>query len=57
MLVKAASAFAGFLIGIGQTIIGYVPNAVEAADTVFGMRMIGLPFILVAASFFIYRRY
>lgn len=58
MLVKAASAFAGFLIGIGLTIIGYVPNAVQAADTVFGMRilMIGLPFILVAASFFIYRR-
>ena len=59
MLVKAASAFAGFLIGIGLTVIGYVPNEVQDADTVFGMRvlMIGIPFILVAASFFIYRRY
>lgn len=59
MLVKAASAFAGFLIGIGLTIIGYVPNEVQDGDTIFGMRvlMIGIPFILVAASFFIYRRY
>ncbi|WP_224423580.1 melibiose:sodium transporter MelB [Klebsiella quasivariicola] len=59
MLVKAASAFAGFLIGIGLTVIGYVPNAVQEPDTIVGMRilMIGLPFILVAASFFIYRRY
>lgn len=59
MLVKAASAFAGFLIGIGLTIIGYVPNEVQDVDTIFGMRvlMIGIPFILVAASFFIYRRY
>jgi len=59
MLVKAASAFAGFLIGIGLTVIGYVPNAVQEADTVFGMRvlMIGIPFILVIASFLIYRRY
>ena len=59
MLVKAASAFAGFLIGIGLTVIGYVPNEVQAADTVFGMRvlMIGIPLILVIASFLIYRRY
>lgn len=59
MLVKAASAFAGFLIGIGLTIIGYVPNEVQDPDTVFGMRilMIAIPFILVSASFLIYRRY
>lgn len=59
MLVKAASAFAGFLIGVGLTVIGYIPNEVQSADTVFGMRvlMIAIPFILVAASFLIYRRY
>lgn len=59
MLVKAASAFAGFLIGIGLTVIGYVPNEVQDPDTVFGMRvlMIGIPFVLVALSFLIYRRY
>lgn len=59
MLVKGASAFAGFLIGIGLTLIGYVPNAVQDGDTVFGMRvlMIGIPFLLVALSFIIYRRF
>ncbi|MFL9149883.1 melibiose:sodium transporter MelB [Escherichia coli] len=59
MLVKAASAFAGFLIGIGLAIIGYVPNEVQDTETILGMRilMIAIPFILVSASFFIYRRY
>ncbi len=59
MLVKAASAFAGFLIGIGLTCIGYIPNETQNPDTIIGMRvlMIAIPFILVAASFIIYHRY
>lgn len=59
MLVKAAAAFAGFLIGMGLTFIGYIPNEVQSAETIFGMRvlMIGIPFALVASSYLIYRRY
>jgi len=59
MLVKAASAFAGFLIGIGLSCIGYIPNETQNPDTIIGMRilMIAIPFILVTASFIIYRRY
>jgi melibiose permease len=57
MLVKFASAFAGFLIGTGLTLIGYVPNQVQDADTIQGMRllMIAIPFGLVVLSFVLYR--
>lgn len=59
MLVKGASAIAGFLIGIGLTVAGYVPNAVQSESTIFAMRMlmIGIPLVLVCLSFLIYRRY
>lgn len=57
MLVKFAGAIAGFLIGIGLTLIGYVPNDVQSADTVFGLQSltIATPVILVLLSAAIYR--
>ncbi|WP_275556305.1 melibiose:sodium transporter MelB [Mixta sp. Marseille-Q2659] len=59
MLVKGASAIAGFLIGLGLALTGYVPNEVQDESTIMGMRllMIGIPFLLVCLSYLIYRKY
>ncbi|MEC8528053.1 MAG: melibiose:sodium transporter MelB [Pseudomonadota bacterium] len=58
MLVKFAGAFAGFFIGVGLSLIGYVPNEVQDSTTVMGLRalMIGLPMIFLLASIWVYRR-
>ena len=57
MLVKAASAFAGFLTGIGLTIVGYVPNTLQSEGTVLGMQllMLGIPSLLICLSYLIYK--
>jgi melibiose permease len=58
MLVKFAGAFAGFFIGVGLSLIGYVPNEVQDDTTVMGLRalMIGLPVIFLLASIWVYRQ-
>ena len=58
MLVKFAGAFAGFFIGVGLSLIGYVPNEVQDDTTVMGLRalMIGLPAVFLLASMWVYRR-
>mgnify|MGYP002877572240 CR=1 FL=1 len=58
MLVKFAGALAGFCIGVGLSLIGYVPNEVQDDTTVMGLRalMIGLPVIFLLASVSVYRR-
>ena len=58
MLVKFAGAFAGFFIGVGLSLIGYVPNAVQSDVTVMGLRalMIGLPALFLVGSILVYRR-
>ncbi len=58
MLVKGAGALAGFLIGFGLTMIGYVPNEVQSAETIFGLKvlMILIPAILVLLSAVIYKK-
>ena len=38
LLVKTASAVSGWLIGVGLTIVGYVPNITQTAGTILGMR-------------------
>ena len=57
MLVKFAGALSGFFIGIGLTIVGYVPNTVQSDTTIFGLKvmMIGVPLLLIALSAVIYR--
>ena len=59
MLVKAGAAFAGFAVGIGLGVIGYVPNIEQSETTIMGLKfmMIVLPIILYALSAFIYHRY
>ncbi len=59
MLVKAAGALGGFITGIGLAIIGYVPDAVQTPDTVFGLQvlMIAAPALLMIMSALIYRAF
>ena len=57
MLVKFAAAFSGFFIGVGLTLIGYVPNEVQTDTTVIGLRvlMIFVPACFLIISIWIYR--
>lgn len=57
MLVKFAGAFAGFFIGIGLSIVGYVANEVQTEQTVLGLKalMIVLPVLLMISSAIIYK--
>lgn len=56
LLVKTASAVAGWLIGVGLTIVGFVPNVEQTASTLMGMRiLIGVvPSIITVLAFVIY---
>ncbi|UYM18018.1 melibiose:sodium transporter MelB [Endozoicomonas euniceicola] len=58
MLVKAAGALAGFLIGSGLTLIGYVANEVQTPDTITGLKVLMLlvPAVLVGLSALIYKK-
>ncbi len=59
MLVKFAGAFAGFFVGVGLSLVGYVANAEQTASTVLGLKslMIALPIILMMLSAFIYQKW
>ena len=56
LLVKTASAVSGWLIGVGLTIVGYVPNITQTAGTILGMRilMVAVPSVITLLGFFIY---
>jgi len=58
MLVKFAGAFAGFFVGVGLSLIGYVPNEVQDESSVMGLRalLVGLRVIFLLASIWVYRR-
>lgn len=58
LLVKTASAVSGWLIGVGLTIVGYVPNITQTSGTILGMRilMIAVPSIITILGFFIYAK-
>lgn len=58
LLVKTASAISGWLIGVGLTIVGYIPNVVQTSGTIFGMRilMIAIPSIITLLGFVIYTK-
>ncbi|QIA63820.1 melibiose:sodium transporter MelB [Vibrio astriarenae] len=59
MLVKFAGAAGGFIVGVGLTIVGYVPNVEQAESTIMGLHfmMVGLPAILMLISGLVYKRY
>ncbi|CAM2936677.1 melibiose:sodium transporter MelB [Vibrio mytili] len=59
MLVKFAGAAGGFIVGIGLSVIGYVPNVEQSESTIMGLEfmMIGLPAIMMTISGIIYQRY
>ncbi|MFT6269841.1 MAG: melibiose permease [Alphaproteobacteria bacterium] len=59
MLVKFAGAFSGFIIGMGLTLSGYIPNEIQSAETVFGLKivMLLLPMLFVLSSVLIYLKY
>jgi melibiose permease len=55
--VKFAGALSGFFIGIGLSMIGYVPNVEQSEETIFGLRfmMVGTPLIMILLSVWIYK--
>ena len=58
LLVKTASAVSGWLVGVGLSVVGYVPNATQGASTIFGLRvlMIGLPMLCAILMYVIYKQ-
>ncbi len=58
LLVKTASAIAGWLIGVGLTIVGYVANAEQTAATIAGMKILMgvVPSVITVIAFVIYAK-
>lgn len=58
LLVKTASAVAAWLVGVGLTMVGYVANAEQSAQTIMGMRVIMgvIPAIVTILAFVIYAK-
>lgn len=59
LLVKLTSAFSTLIGGFVLELTGYVPNAVQSASTLNGMRfaMCVLPSIFIVISFIIYKTF
>lgn len=59
LLVKLSSALGSLLTGFALTSTGYVPNQVQSASTILGMRivMIGIPIVCVILSLIIYNKF
>ena len=58
LLVKTASAVAGWFIGVGLSLFGYVENVPQTETTIWGMRilMCVLPSIVTILAFVIYAK-
>lgn len=60
LAVKFAMAIAGFLVGIGLTVMDYQPESVQQPQSaIIGLRilMFGVPMLSAVISYFVYRRY
>ena len=59
LLVKFASAMGALFTGFALDATGYIPDAIQSATTLNGMRiiMIALPMVFVVVSFIIYKKY
>ncbi|WP_060803584.1 melibiose:sodium transporter MelB [Staphylococcus simulans] len=57
-LVKLAQAFAGLSVGVGLSMIGYVPNVEQTTDTIWGIRigMIGVPIFFIIICSILYHK-
>ena len=57
LLVKGASAVAGWLVGVGLSLVGYVAGEVQSAITILGMRviMIWIPIVCAIVMYTIYK--
>lgn len=58
LLVKTASAVSAWLIGVGLTIVGFVPNVEQTASTLMGMRILMgvVPSVITVLAFIIYAK-
>lgn len=58
LLVKTASAVAGWLIGVGLTVVGYVQNMSQTESTIMGMRILMgvVPSVITVLAFVIYAK-
>ncbi|MGL4946657.1 MAG: melibiose:sodium transporter MelB [Cetobacterium sp.] len=59
LLVKSASAISGWLIGMGLSLVGYVPNVVQNSSSILGIKylMIVFPILLSIFGYVIYKKY
>lgn len=59
LLVKSASAVSAWLVGVGLTVVGYVANAQQTAQTILGMRvlMVVIPAIVSILSYIVYKKF
>ena len=59
LLVKSASAVSAWLVGVGLTVVGYVANAEQTAQTILGMRvlMVVIPAIVSILSYIVYKKF
>jgi len=59
LLVKFASALGALFTGFALDMTGYIPDVVQSATTLNGMRiiMIAFPIVFVIISFLIYKKY
>lgn len=57
--MKSASAVSGWLIGMGLSLVGYMPNVPQSASAILGIKylMIVFPILLSIFGYVIYRKY
>lgn len=58
LLTKFTGALGALLVGFVLDLTGYVPNAVQGAETIFVLRLIMciIPMIFIAVSYMIYKK-